>query len=74
MLCSFRTIVYNNGTLRIGQVRRSDEGTYICEGVGPDGVSQSFIADLEIASKSISTRVSVSGKGYHYQITALALV
>ena len=49
--CRERTTVYNNGTLKISKVRWSDEDTYLCEGIGPDGISQSFTANLNIASK-----------------------
>lgn len=49
--CRFRTTVFPNGTLHIASVRKSDEATYICQGTGPDGVLQSFTAELLLSSK-----------------------
>jgi len=46
-----RLVVFGNGTLQISEIRRADEGTYLCQGTGPDGITQTFTVDLIIASK-----------------------
>jgi len=33
-------------------VKKSDEKTYVCQGVGADGSVQSFTAELKMARKS----------------------
>ena len=50
-LVCFRHVVYSNGSLYFPKVRAADEGSYRCEGLSRSTASQTFTAELFLASE-----------------------